>query len=510
MPLMPTTGEYKKLFASSYRSDILPRATAVDLVQVGQNSLFRLDSARSFPVNLPDSSLLYNNEKSSNVDRIGIPKKEIIDGVERTVYESFYFKPYSSPFVLYDKMVSSSLLGMHAVPHEPYGVIHDGRLGIITADLTNLRNAETKQPVRSVRFDILLNALGYAPDTLTFMDLQNIFYDEELAKIMDRRAFVQCALGNFFLANAFGETDSNSRNLILLENQNAEPMDEHLAKMLFGDVSPVPRKFGFAVRIDADENTHDTAKRNERSGNRIVGRSILFPNESVDSPMKLSRDDREILLEYSQNPEFVIEGSFIPPDGMTEREYLDQIAEDSVRIKKAKQIFEKQVLEAHPELAGHPMEIDHAVEALMTKHNVYARKKSFLQLIAERNPNIDWNLFTELFGIADKCVNETIMRFPVDSMYYRQSRIISNSGQPSRYQLSQDAYDDFGLSTLKRAENYLSLVSNSLKHYGVESSNRLGRLDAPARPTKLEPMSVDERGNAIVPKSSNPTELGEQ
>ena len=93
MPLMPTTGEYKKLFTSTYRSDILPRETAVDLIQVGQNSLFLLEKARAFPVNLPDSSLLYANEKSSNVDRIGVPRKEVIDGEERTVYDSFYFKP---------------------------------------------------------------------------------------------------------------------------------------------------------------------------------------------------------------------------------------------------------------------------------------------------------------------------------------------------------------------------------------------------------------------------------
>ena len=510
MPLMPTTGEYKKLFSSAYRSDILPRETAVDQIQVGQNSLFLLENARAFPVNLPDSSLLYANEKSSNVDRIGVPKKAVIDGEERTVYDSFYFKPYSSSLVLFDKMVSSALLGMHAVPHEPYGVIYDGRLGLITTDLTSLQNAETKQPVHSVRFDILLNTLGYAPDTLTFMDLQNIFYDEELGKIMDRRAFVQCALGNLFLANAFGETDSNSRNLILLENHNAEPMDEHLAKMLFGDVKPIPRKFGFAVRIDADENTHDTAKRNERSGNRIVGRSILFPNESVDSAMKLSRDDKELLIEYSQNPQFVIEGSFIPPDGMTEMEFLEQIESDGIRIKKAREIFEKQVLESHPELKGRLAELDHAVESLMNQHGVYARKKSFLQLIEERNPNIDWNLYTELFCIADKCVNETIMRFPVDSMYYRQSRIISNNTQPSRYQLSQDAYDEFGLSTLTRAQNYLRLVAGSLKHYGVSPTSRLDMLDAPARPTKLEPAPVDERGRKITPKTTNPSELGEE
>jgi len=509
MPLVPSSGEYKKLFASSYRSDILPRETAIDSIQVGQNSLFLLEHARAFPVNLPDSSLLYANEKSSNVDRIGVPKKQVIDGEERTVYESFYFKPYSSSLVLFDKMVSSALLGMHAVPHEPYGVIYDGRLGVVTTDLTNLQNAETKQPVHSVRFDILLNALGYAPDTLTFMDLQNIFYDEELGKIMDRRAFVQCALGNFFLANAFGETDSNSRNLILLENQNAEPMDEHLAKMLFGDVSPIPKKFGFAVRIDADENTHDTAKRNERSGNRIIGRSILFPNESVDAPMKLSRDDKEILLEYCQNPEFVVEGSFIPPDGMTEREFLEQIENDGVRIKKAKAIFEKQILEEHPDLKAHPMELDHAIEVLMNKHNVYARKKSFLQLIEERNPNIDWTLFGELFSIADKCVNETIMRFPTDSMYYRQSRIISSSSQPSRYQLSQDAYDDFGLSTLQRAQNQLRLVSGALKHYGSQSKSRLEMLDSPAKQAKLEPAPVDEKGRKITPKTTNPSELGE-
>ena len=510
MPLVPTSGEYKKLFSSGYRSDILPRETVIDSIQVGHNYLFMLENARSFPVNLPDSSLLYTNEKSSNVDRIGVPKKEVIDGVERTVYESFYFKPYSSSLVLFDKMVSSALLGMHAVPHEPYGVIYDGRLGVITTDLTKLRNAETKQPVKSVRFDILLNTLGYPPDTLTFMDLQNIFYDENLAKIMDRRAFVQCAMGNFFLANAFGETDSNSRNLILLENQNAEPMDEHIAKMLFGeDVDPIPKKFGFAVRIDADENTHDTAKRNERSGNRIVGRSILFPNESVDSPMKLSRDDKEILLEYSQNPEFIFEGSFIPPDGMTEREYLMQIEEDGTRIKKARQMFEKQVLEEHPELAGHVVELDHAIEALMNKHNVYAKKKSFIQLIEEKNPNIDWTLFTELFGIADKCINEPIMRFRVDSMYYRQSRIISNNVQPTRYQLSQDSYDEFGISTLNRAQSYIRLISQPLKYWGLDSRARLERLDAPARASKLEPLSVDEKGNAIIPKAPNPSELGE-
>ena len=507
MPLQPTKGEYIKMFSSIYRSDILPRATIIDDIQVSTNSVFSLETGYSLPVNLPDSSMLYKNEKSTNVDRIGLARKVMIDGIEQTVYESFYFKPYDRTLKFYDKMISSALLGMHAVPHEPYGVSFNGRNGVATIDLTNLRDSETKQPIKSVRFDILLNRLGYPPDTLTFLDLQNMFYDERIPEIMDRRAFVQCALGNFFLSNAFGETDPNSRNLILLENPNAEPMDRALALKIFGkEHAEGARKIGFAVRIDADENTHDTSKNNERSGQRIIGRSILFPNESVNTPMKLSRDDKEILIEYYQNPEFIIEGSFIPPEGMTEQEYLSQIEHDEIRLKMAREIFKKQVISEKPELADQTFLLDQAIEELMMKHNCYAKKKSFVQLIEERNPNIDWGLFEELFLIADKCVNETTVRFPTDSMYYRQNSIIRNQNTTKRLFLTQRDYDDFALSILDRAQTSLHMIDRALGSF-KSHSYPLKRLDMPSsKPLKFEPQPVNKKGVPVIEKPASESE----
>ena len=503
MPLIASSSEYKKLFSSEYRSDILPRTTAIDQVLSGQNSLYRLEKPISLPVNLPDSSEIYANEKSSNVDRIGIPKKIIIDGEEQIVFEPFYFKPYQSVLTLYDKMISSSLLGMHAVPHEPYGVIHGNRLGLATIDLTSLQNAETKQKVHSIRFDILLNRLGHNADTLTFLDLQNLFYDANISKIMDRRAFVQCALGNFFLANAFGETDPNSRNLILLENHNAEPMDEDMAKILFGssyDPKNPPKKFGFAVRIDPDENTHDNSVNRERSGKKVVGRSILFSNESSELSLKLSKDDKHMLHEYSKNPHFILKGSFIPPDGMSEEEYVSQINEDDERLNSARRIFEDQILSSNPNLSTNAGELEALVEQKMRQHNCYARKKSFIQLIEEKNPNIDWGLFEELFTIANRSINETVIRFPADSMYYRQSRTFSSSHVSNRCNLSQEMYDEFALATNERVNNNFNKINRAISPIG-KYTYKLNMLDTPSKAHySLEPQPVDAKG---VPKPIN-------
>lgn len=511
MPLQPTRGEYSKMFSSLYRSDILPRATLIDDVQVATNSVFSLETGYSLPVNLPDSSKLYKNEKSTNVDRIGIPRKIIVDGKEQTVYETFYFKPYDRTLKFYDKMISSALLGMHAVPHEPYGVSFNGRNGVATIDLTNLRDSETKEPVKVVRFDILLNSLGYPPDILTFMDLQTLFYDKRIPEIMDRRAFVQIALGNFFLSNAFGETDPNSRNLIMLESPNAEPMDPVFAKRIYGKgYKEGAKKIGFAVRIDADENTHDTSKNHERSGQRIIGRSMLFPNESVDTPMKLSRDDKEILMEYCANPAFVLEGSFIPPEGMTEHEYIMQIEQDDLRLKMAREIFKKQVIQENPELENQTFILDQAIEELMNKHNCYARKKSFTQLIEERNPNIDWGLFEELFMIADRSVNETTIRFPTDSMYYRQNSIMRNQSTTNRSYLSQRDYDDFALSIYDRAQTSLHMISKALAGF-KNNSFPLKRLDNPSsKPLRFEPQPVNKKGVPVIEKPASAAEKTEE
>ena len=503
MVLIPTTGEYRRLFGFKYRSDLLPRQTAIDTFNVGANFLFNIDKAISLPVNLPDSTELYSNEKSNNVDRIGVPRKMIVNGEEKIVFEPFYLKPYSSAFRLYDKMVSSSILGMHAVPHEPYGVIRNGTLGVATMDLTCLRNSETKKPIKSIRFDILLNKLGHSSDVLTFYDWQNLLKNPNLSKVIDRRAFIQLSNGNFFLANGFGEVDPNSRNMILLENQNAEPMDETLARELFGDAydpENPPRKLGFGVRIDVDENTHDNTLNRERSGKRIVCRSILFPNESIDTSLKLSQDDKHLLLEYSQNPDFVLKGSFIPPDGMTEEEYISQIDNDNERLEKARQIFKAQILEESPDLIDKQYALNEAIEQKMEQFNCYAKKKSFYALIEEANPNIDWALFNELFSNANRCVNETVIKFPADSMFSRQ-QCTTQVASTKSYLLNHEIYKDFANNTINRINTMFGDIGKKLNEFPYRSSS-LESLDEPAElDYKVEVQPVDRNGVPILENS---------
>lgn len=508
MPLQPTTSELKKAFSSNFRSNILTRETAIDRIAPSPNYIFKVDNSISLPVGLPDSSLLYKNEKSSNVDRFAVPKTVVINGEEQVVYESFYFKPCTRTMELYDKMVSNAILGMHAVPHEPYAVSYCGRNGFATIDLTNLRDASTQKPIHSIRLDILLNSLGYAPDTITFMDLQTLFYDNQIDQVMDRRAFAQYALGTFFLANILGEVDPNSRNLIFLENPNAKPMDRDMAVRLFGEqykTGELPKKFGFGVRIDTDENTHDSAKNRVIASGKIMGRSILFPNESLDSPMKLSLDDKEILYQYCQNPHFIVEGSFIPPSGMTEKEYISQIKNDEIRIKKAREIFKNQLLESDPELKNDILTLDDKVEKLMDYHGVYAKKKSFLTLIKEKNPNIDWGLFEELLTIADSCVSDTIIALPLDSLCYRHLSAVLHPTETAKKYITAEEFQDFSYKLQQSSKEMFHLLSSALGHYSY-SSHKLFRLDEPAsQAISFEPIPVDKKGKPVLVSPSEST-----
>ena len=493
MILEPTSGEYAKLFGvidsrnMAYRCDVLPRVSIIDSLKKNR-CLFHIDGGTILPVGLPDTSKLYKLEKSSNVDRIGIPVKQD----NETVYFSFYFKPYNSLLHLYDKLVSSSALLMYPVPIEPYGVLFNGMFGLATLDLTSLRDQDTKQPIHSIRYDVLLNKLGLHNDTLTFFDLQNFIYNSELNKIMDRTAIVQCALGTHFLANAFGEVDPNSRNLLFLENPSAESMDPSHAKNIFGESENPPKKLGFAVRIDVDEITYDNAKNKIRSGKRLMGRSILFSNESADKPLPMSPDDIELLLEYSKNPNFVLEGSFIPPKGMSEAEFISQIADERQRIKSIKEKYKSMLKSKMPNADNHTIDLE--VERLMIVNGDHAMKKSYYELINEQNPNIDWTLFSDLLRIANNCISETIVSFAVESNYMKHMPNTTNDFLTRSPVADYDEYMLFKENILARANDYIKTAGRNF-HINPNDNHIIGTFSKTKSSQKVsfEQMPINER-----------------
>ena len=244
------------------RTNVLPHDTSVASVPANRFGISNMEDYITYTLNLPTQT-----EKSSTTSCYGFAMKDLED-----LYWPHYVKLYNVPTVgeVLDRILVSSILEAQTTPLETYGVCLNATSSspIISSSAIDLGKLVTKDentPVKTIRLDRLLKKAGFPgehPDLNSFYDVQRFVENEYVNKVLSPRAIIQVVLSSYFLPNPLGETDPNSRNIIL-------------ADVGYG-------QFDIAIRIDAESNTYLRSRYNERSGKRQVPKGIYMPNEPSD------------------------------------------------------------------------------------------------------------------------------------------------------------------------------------------------------------------------------------
>jgi len=165
------------------------------------------------------------------------------------------------------KIIVNSALEIYPTPLHTYGAVYEGvastKIGVGTVDLNHLNDSETGEHVESIRLDFLLHSLGLHHEIDSFYSFQKMLESGKLSAVLSPRAIVQLGLSSIFIPNAIGETDANSRNIILFKD-------------------PESGLYDIVTRIDAEANTYLNDAFRQRSGKKQIPKGIFGPNEEQE------------------------------------------------------------------------------------------------------------------------------------------------------------------------------------------------------------------------------------
>ncbi len=262
-------------------TDVLPVSDLINQ-PLYQNGLRNMNASNSvtWSIELPNSveAGLYLHEKSSTT-RLGV----LIDSSKPPVkaYHSHYFKPFPGGIMkAYDSLIAQSVLELYPTPVQTYGAVCDERIasgGVI--DLNYLRTKDGKLKAQACRFDMLLNSMGFGKEINSFYELQCFLKDPKVQTMFSDRALTQLALCTYFIPNAIGEVDANSRNIIVIKD-------------------PISQKIEYVARIDAESNTYFNTQNNERSGKNILPKGIFHGNEFFESEFLKAITEKQASIDW--------------------------------------------------------------------------------------------------------------------------------------------------------------------------------------------------------------------
>lgn len=254
-----------KSYLKEIITDILP-SSPIEKIEQNNIGLYKLA-----PTNISEWRLDGKHQKSIYRHEKSAPKTMGItpDGEK---YYSVYFKRYDTSMLqAISRIIVNSALEMYPTPMHSYGTIIDHPSSVLVGstliDLNHLKNPETENKVDSIRLDYLLHSLKLNTEIDSFYSYQKMLESGKLEKILTPRAIVQLGLSSIFIPNAIGETDANSRNVILLKDKSQN-------------------KYDIVCRIDADENEYIHSMYRFGDNKKIVPKGIYLPNEDEDSFLK--------------------------------------------------------------------------------------------------------------------------------------------------------------------------------------------------------------------------------
>lgn len=252
-------------YIENLTTNILPQSD-LGFYPANRNGLIQLgDFATPWHIQLPKSveAGLYLHEKSSTT-RYGILANQG-KSVLNPAYHSYYFKPFTGGMQIFQNIMAQSILELYPTPISTYGAItSENNITAGVIDVNHLVTKEGNLPVQSIRFDMLLHQMGLGKEINSFVDLQNFINNENTKKLFSERAIVQLGLCSYFIPNAIGEVDANSRNIIILKD-------------------PITQKYEYVIRIDAESNTYFNDLNNERSGKKVLPKGIFNGNELFET-----------------------------------------------------------------------------------------------------------------------------------------------------------------------------------------------------------------------------------
>ncbi|MBQ4541755.1 MAG: hypothetical protein IJA23_02765 [Clostridia bacterium] len=268
MSFMMSTQEYnaiKELIkAFGIETNVLPHDTSVANMQARNDGITPIFDYTRYSHSLPTEE-----EKSTTTGLYGFRLEEGLD-----VFWPHYVKNYnlSSRIETLGRIMVNSSLEAYPTPLETYGVSLDGANPILGSSVIDLNHMQTEdgRHIETMRLDRILKAAKINtdndkesfPDLYSFADIQEFFANEYINSVMTPRAMIQVALCSYFIPNAIGDTDANSRNIILAKNAEG--------------------KYDVVFRIDAESSTYLRGINRERSGLRLMPKGIYSANENYD------------------------------------------------------------------------------------------------------------------------------------------------------------------------------------------------------------------------------------
>ena len=138
-----------------------------------------------------------------------------------------------------NKVIANSALDLYPLSGQRIkAVVNESAItpysGIAIVNYENLLSQDGRH-IPVIRLQEFLTQHKFAPDITCFYDLQLILKDPEIQKMFTPRGLDQLAVSSFFIPNAIGETDANSRNILLV-------------------VEPETGLIDSVIRIDGDKN----------------------------------------------------------------------------------------------------------------------------------------------------------------------------------------------------------------------------------------------------------------
>ena len=242
-------------------SDILPKDTAMESKKTNRKGIKTLGS---FDYIHMKTELPTTKEKQHTTSRYGISVDPEIDA-----FWPHYIKNYNlvSMTETINRIITNSILEANPTPVSTYAtLVENNQIGSAVIDLNNLKTKDGRK-IKAERLDRILvkadfpDAIKGFPDITSFKDVQEFMSNEYIKNTLSPRAIIQVALISFFIPNATGQTDSNSRNIIILDND-------------------------IAVGIDAESNTYIADLTGSRSGKKLIPKGIYHENEPLDEFLK--------------------------------------------------------------------------------------------------------------------------------------------------------------------------------------------------------------------------------
>lgn len=254
------------------QNDYLPQSFILHH-PVDKNGRVVLNSENSIRFSDTRDNITTNNVHEKNrPDQVGV----LLPGTE--FYQRNFVAPKSNSAV-----IASSALDIYPLNGQKQNaIVHMTAQPYTGAGIVNYEHLMTQDglDVPIVRLQELLISLGLKSDIDCFYDLQTVLKNETIRSLFTVRGLDQLALSTYFIPNAIGETDVNSRNVLVV-------------------MDPITGKYDSIIRIDADKTLTMFEKKPDKK--LIIPKGIFKLGQLTENASGESYDDFLMFIHHHKS-----------------------------------------------------------------------------------------------------------------------------------------------------------------------------------------------------------------